>query len=311
MSESKNNPGQPLREDLQNWGDNRFLLIPPGGNLGDILIYRGFIKLANEIGIEYTDFRDTYLKSDFLERNLRGVPFDSSITEPLMLGHDIIAHALYQYHRILDDPDVVYIHGGGHFNDLWGIGVEALRIVDAYFDCRIIVGPSSCKFEESNPTSFMRSIDNDVVFYCREKYSYKIMEEIQTGIDNFELKMTDDTALYLSPEDFNIENIDREYTLLALRGDKESVVSSGAIQCDSNVGNVVQKDVSVECSDIDNFASEIANAVKIHTDRLHVALTASIFDVPTIFYGNSYHKNKGVYEYSLSDHSGIKFVNIG
>ncbi len=248
---------------------------------------------------------------NFLRENLRGVPFDASMAEPSMFAHDLLTRALYFYHRYFANPDIVYIHGGGHFNDIWGIGADALRIADEYFDSRIMIGPASCNFADTDPICLFQSIESEVTFFCREMYSNEIMADIAEDVDNLEICTANDTALHLTPEDFDIRHTGSEYTLVALRTDKESALTSQTIDFGTGKWPVVEEDVSIEASTIREFVSRIANANEIYTDRLHVALTASIFDVPTTLYGNSYHKNKGVYEFSLSDHPKINFANIG
>jgi len=61
-------------------------------------------------------------------------------------------------------------------------------------------------------------------------------------------------------------------------------------------------------SDFRVFVNLIEGSRMVFTDRLHVAILAVILGKDTILYPNSYYKNKGVYEFSLSKYPNLKFV---
>lgn len=212
-----------------------------------------------------------------------------------MWTHDIFTKFLYWYHEKTTAPDVIYIHGGGHFTDTWRIGAECLVLADKLFDASIIIRPSSCQFTESDPAELFESVESDVTFYCREQYSLSIMERVSEEVSGLSTAISDDTALYLSPDDFDIESLSDDYILKAFRTDRESSVNKNILKIESGGWEVVEEDVSLESSDLTDFASKIASAFHIYTDRLHVALTAAISGVSTTFYANSYHKNKDVF----------------
>ena len=71
--------------------------------------------------------------------------------------------------------------------------------------------------------------------------------------------------------------------------------------------NPVVSDVSMRGS-LTDFVSTVENAEEVFTDRLHVAILGSILGKKVTLYGNVYHKNRGVWEYSLRD--TVNFVSV-
>jgi exopolysaccharide biosynthesis predicted pyruvyltransferase EpsI len=47
---------------------------------------------------------------------------------------------------------------------------------------------------------------------------------------------------------------------------------------------------------------------KIDTDRLHVAIGATLLEKKVTLFPNSYYKNKAVYDYSLRKFPNISFI---
>ena len=56
-----------------------------------------------------------------------------------------------------------------------------------------------------------------------------------------------------------------------------------------------------------DFVAAIESSNGVYTDRLHVAILAAILGKKTSLYPNSYHKNRGVFEYSLSNYPNVVF----
>lgn len=258
------------------------LVLEPQGNYGDYLIFKGFEKMINEMGISYTPVRRR-----------------SSIGR--FRGHMSIIASAFSFGK---QYKTVYIHGGGNFNDLWGDGVHLFNLATDHYDCPIIVGPQSCIFDNTNPMDIFERVENRVHFFCREKYSYQNLKPITEEFDNVSIHLSKDTALYLQPEDFPNINSKSEYVLVALREDKESASPSLNIHQNKRV---LESDISVKADSLIEFVNTIASAEKVYTDRLHVAITAAIFKTETVFFDNTYHKNRGVYEYSLKNMDFINF----
>lgn len=61
-------------------------------------------------------------------------------------------------------------------------------------------------------------------------------------------------------------------------------------------------------ADFEGFCQAIADAAAVATNRLHVALLASMLDKPTFMLDNTYFKLRAVYEYALQDHPHVQYV---
>jgi len=277
-------------------GDGRLLTVQPGGNHGDTLIYRGFDAIASGLAVDRRPFGRG-------ENRYDGPPLPTlDVRRTLRF---VRQHALTLGHRLWTDPAAVYVHGGGNFNDVWKGGIACVLTAARYFDCPIVVGPQSCRFETIDPDRVFDRIDNDLYFFCREAYSLDIMREATAGRENVTLGLDHDTALALEPADLPVTETAAEYSLVAMRADRES---ASPVLRDDIAAPVRVSDVSVAAPSFEAFVDAVARAREVYTDRLHVAVLATILETPVTWYEVGYHKARGVYEHSLADRDGITFV---
>lgn len=280
--------------DVVNSGE--LLTIQPGGNHGDSLIYHGFEKYISE-----TDINQVRLDND---RFRYDAPPDFPTVNLLMDAHWIYKQWQYGRNQIFNDISAIYIHGGGNFNDLWKVGIQCYLTAARYFDCPIIIGPQSCQFEETNPTAIFEKVSNETHFFCRERYSQDIIEEAAESCDHVNVYLEEDTALFLNVEDLPIQTRNDEYTLLAMRMDQDSVIP----EINEDISAPIKvSDISKMEDTYEDWINTAAKAKHIYTDRLHVAILGWILEKPITWYDTGYHKNKGVYEYSLSKEPNIEF----
>lgn len=285
-----------LADSLRASSENgKILTIQPGGNHGDTMIYRGLFKILSEHGIDSVQFGPEPVRDD-TPRRLQWYNSASVIA-------GIVDRLKYVRHRLNRDIAAVYIHGGGNFNDIWWNGVECFALVARLFDCPIIVGPQSVRFDSTDPEEIFSGISNEVIFYCREEFSYEIMNGVSSS--TLSVDLSHDTALALDSVDLPINSKEDDYTLLAFRGDRESTTPFIETTIDPPTR---VRDISVAEESFAGFCNAAAGASEIYTDRLHVAILGAMLDKPVSFFGNSYHKNRGVYDYSLSDNPNITFV---
>jgi len=283
------------------------LTVQPGGNHGDALIYKGANKFFDENDVETLPLqpgeirfeRPPQMKLDGLY-NIYNIPTQ---------GYKILKNQyLYAQHRNNSDISAVYIHGGGHFNDEWGEewggGIRCLKTVARYFDVPIIIGPISCHFTERDPNPVFNSIDNEIHILCREEYSYSVLENMVKS-DRVTLYVEDDTALYLDASDLDVESSGEDFSLISLRKGKESINNMVDVTVEPPI---LARDISQDEETFERFINTASNAEKIYTDRLHGAIIGTILDKKVRFYENRYHKNRGVYEKSLSEYGNITFV---
>ncbi|WP_380677915.1 polysaccharide pyruvyl transferase family protein [Salinigranum sp. GCM10025319] len=273
------------------------LTIQPGGNHGDELIYRGFERIRENENLDTIPFDEG--------RNRLDAPPPLSVTSPLQSLRWARKQATYLRHRFTTSPSVVYIHGGGNFNDLWRSGVDCYRHAARYFDCPIVIGPQSCRFETIDPATIFSDTDQETHLFCREEYSYDIMEDAASDHDHVSLYLADDTALSLTKDDLPVTDYSSEYTLVAMRTDAES--ASPLLQ-DDLTAPIQVSDISITMDAFEDFVNAVARAKEVHTDRLHVAILATLLGKRVVWYEVGYHKSRGVYEYSLSDEKNITFV---
>lgn len=282
------------------------LLVPPAGNHGDTLLHAGFRKRARELGVPYVDFGDSPF-GNVIDVIGGANPTDPSYRNPKSIAQSAVAAMLWARHRTFPDFDSIYVHGGGNFNEIWGNGIGCFRTAARLFDCDIVVGPQSFLFEETDPADVFRGVDNDVRLFCRERYSYEIMESAVGDLDGVEVDLSPDTALYFEKEDLIAGDGTEEYTLVAFREDKESL---GPHELDLPEDEpVVREDISDSRDSLAGFVEAVARAERVYTDRLHVGILAAVLEKPVTLYANVYHKNVGVYEYSLSKYDGVEFVD--
>ena len=191
-------------------------------------------------------------------------------------------------------------------NDLWygpALMMEALK-----HDKPIVVAPQSYWFRDSGFMELLRG-GRSITLFCREPYSHRHLTEI--GVPpSVKVLLAEDTALYLEAEDLEgyIDSAEGHYDLICLRDDRESAISRDLRRSILNEAvNPLVMDISKRGS-FKDFVSIIANADRVYTDRLHVAILAAILGKETLLIGNRYHKNRGVYEYSLRRFPWVSYV---
>ena len=286
-----------FEEFLKDNRDKYISVITPGGNHGDTLIHLGLVKKLNEQNIEYTCLN---LEELYKESALLGAKYLVNIglwRMGLNLGFKLL--------ELPKETEMILFEGGGYMSDIW-YGPTLLRQIMKCNTEQVAVGPQSYLFTR---TRFHQYFENGrpVYLFCREKYSFEHLKEKRLPSNVISL-VSPELALYLDDDDLRefIEIREGGYELIAMRRDKESAIS-GFVQ-----EEIIQKckkpliaDISTRKS-LTDFVSTVYNAKEVFTDRLHVAILSKILGKKATLFGNSYHKNKGVWEYSLKDY--IDFV---
>jgi len=281
-----------FEEFLEENRDKYISVITPGGNHGDTLIHMGLMKKLKEYSIEYTCLNLEELYRDNL---LLGAKYLVNIGLWRM-GSD---HGF----KLLELPaktDLILFEGGGYMSDIW-YGPTLLRQVMKRNPAPVAVGPQSYLFTKTRFHQYFED-GRPVHLFCRENYSLEHLKK--KGLpSNVVSLVSPELALYLDDGDLRefIKQRDGGYELIALRNDKESALGSsaqeGIIQmCE----NPMISDISLQKT-MSDFVSTVFNAEQVFTDRLHVAILSKILGKKVTLFGNKYHKNKGVWEYSLKD----------
>jgi len=283
-----------FEEFLKENRDKYMSVITPGGNHGDTLIHMGLIKKLDEHNIEYTCLN---LEKQYDENLLLGAKYLVNIGL-WKLGSDLGFKLL----ELPEETELILFEGGGYMSDVW-YGPTLLRQVMKRNTAPVAVGPQSYLFTKTRFHQYFED-GRPAYLFCREKYSYEHLKK--KGLpSNVIVSVSPELALYLVEEDLKefIEKRDGGYELIALRKDKESALKGPAQEeiiqmCD----NPLVTDISAEKT-LKDFVSTVYNAKKVYTDRLHVAILSKILGKKVTLFGNMYHKNRGVWEYSLMEYA--------
>lgn len=303
------------------------MVVEPGGNHGDRLIYKGMRKKLCQLNINHEVFpyhesiNDPFLCKLYfgLWCNFLKVFFYFLKSNRNWIG-SIKKMDRWIYERILEQPkinpapnDVILISGGGNMNDLWH-GIKLIKsIIRQYPENVLIVAPQTYWFEETYFPSLFSKTSQKIYLFCREKFSYQLLASLKLP-KNVQVLLSPDTSFYLSKEDFHSRP--GKYTIFCLRTDKESAMFHDGedvqllwqetLDCKQLKKRIIMQDLSIFGS-FKDFVDIIESSNSVYTDRLHVAILAAILGKKTSLYSNSYYKNKGVFEYSLSNYPNVVF----
>jgi exopolysaccharide biosynthesis predicted pyruvyltransferase EpsI len=281
----------PFESFLDENKDRKTLLITPGGNHGDTLIHMGHIKKLEEYGYDY----EYYNLEEMYARNPNLAAKYLSNIALWRLG----SKKGFKLFDIAPDIDLILFEGGGYVNDVW-YGPILLNQILRRNNHRVAVAPQSYRF--STPSIETYDGSRDIHLFCRERKSLEHLKQMDLK-ENIQVEVSPEVALYLTREDLTqyIAPRKKGYQLVAFRDDKESAISDILIEeTVSLCANPLERDVSVKGS-LSDFISTVEHAEEIFTDRLHVAILGSILGKKVTLFGNMYHKNRGVWEYSLRD----------
>jgi len=295
---------------LREYQTSRFLVVDPEGGMGDQLILLGLEKKLQEMNIHYRMLRvrKSLAINKTLARAIDSVPALQTIIRAVR--PDIMERRFRELIPPLGEAftpgpyqseDVILLRGGAYLNDIWkGYGVMRLvsKVVCNNPQAIIIIAPQSFYFKETRFPEILQEITNDVHVFCREIESCNLLSSFHYP-KNVHISLSADTALYVSRGDLHVQDKPGDYILVAPRLDRESVVTWRLEKMRRTWGtSYVCKDVNL-LADFKSFVEVVANACKVYTDRLHVAILAAILAKETYLLPNSYHKNKSTYEFSL------------
>lgn len=281
----------PFESFLSKHREKKTILVTPGGNHGDTLIHMGHIKKMNEFGYDYECFN---LEKRYQRNPILAVKYLTNIVL-WRLG----SKNGFKIVDIASDVELILFEGGGYVNDVW-YGLTLLNQVLKRNKCILAVAPQSYIFSKPSIETYDKT--RDIHLFCRERKSLEHLHQMDLT-ENIQIESSPEVALYLTRRDLTpyISPRDMGYQLVAFRDDKESAINKELIQetitqCD----NPLRRDISVKGT-LSDFVSTVEHAEEIYTDRLHVAILGSILNKPVTLFGNMYHKNRGVWEFSLSD----------
>lgn len=257
--------GEDLEIVFKRYADKPFLLVKPGGNWGDDLIYWGANALADRLSIKW---------QEIAVEDLTNMSLDPSM--------------------------VVYIHGGGGFNPFSsGRVAKALHHVVTHHVGVVIQGPQTFVTEADQLGSmtagmFDQQTAEEVIIFSREEASLKAIQGMFP--DSVKIGLNEDTAFFISRSDVEqrIGKTRQRYELMAIRQDGEGIGLEPPGQ-----RLAVTVDPAYFATSFDHWLRVHAAATKIVTNRTHSSILGAILGTPTTLYAGRYHKNRSIWEFSL------------
>jgi exopolysaccharide biosynthesis predicted pyruvyltransferase EpsI len=254
-----------LRTCFEQYRDRPVLMVRPGGNYGDSLIYKGAEHLANDVGLTW--------RSTDVETFLQTPPSTES---------------------------VLYLHGGGGYNPFYaGWPLKMMTHALRTHPGPIIQGPQTFDVTPEYLDHVRARLSSvaptgPVVLYVRERTSFAALTDLLP--DSIELRLDHDTALHLDRTDLLNDECRsfRRYPLHAIREDKEK---AGEFFQAPTRG--AQLDPAHYARSFDHWIRLHACSRSILTNRTHSAILGAILGIPTTVLPNAYHKNRSIWEYSL------------
>ncbi|EGR2241158.1 polysaccharide pyruvyl transferase family protein [Vibrio cholerae] len=257
---------------------------PNPGNAGDSLINVGCYDCFQMNGIEYEDFFDALTCESEKYKN-----------------------------------KVVVLGGGGGFVPAWSFTRQFVekfhRVVK-----KLILLPQTVAGNED----LLNQLGSNVVIFAREKISYEhLKSNLSSGAQVY---LSDDMAFNVDLskvyEDFDVclppRHVAKKYInrtrgkiIHAFSGTKLNAFRDDAEKSDVEIPTI-NYDISLKFSfgnesenlcrfSAKEFLHYISKYELIRTNRLHVAIGASLLGKRVEFFSNSYFKCKAVYDYSLKD----------
>ena len=194
----------------------------------------------------------------------------------------------------IDSPKnngVLFIDGGGNFVDYYSDVRDFLtKKPDLYRE--IVILPHTIFGDKQINT--LNNLSSDITIFCREKVSFDFVKQnlLKGGV-----YLWHDCAFYNSFPKLP----DGRGTLNVFRKDRESVVDNiPEFNNDLSYNGYATKP-------LDELINSLEQYKEINTDRLHIAICATLLGKKVNFFPNSYYKNQAVFNYSLRDFPNISF----
>lgn len=268
--------GEDLKAIFRRYADRPFLLVRPGGNWGDSLIYWGARVLADRLSIRWREIAIDDLPSCEIEKST-----------------------------------IVYIHGGGGFNPFSsGRVVKALRHVVSHHAGVVIQGPQTFITEPDQLGSMTAGIFDQqtaekVIIFAREEASLRAIQGVFPS--DVPIGLNEDTAFFISHSDVEqrIGKTRKRYDFMAVRQDNE-----GSGLGPPGQRRAVTVDPAYFATTFDHWLRLHAAATKIVTNRTHSSILGAILGTPTTLYAGRYHKNRSIWEFSLQ-RRGVSWLEDG
>ena len=224
--------------------------------------------------------------------------------------------------NIINENDIILLHGGGNLGDEYIICEERRRkVIQSFPNNKIILMPQSIYFNntecgrtELEKTKELYEKHKNLHLIAREKTSFDIMKK---EFKNVDIILTPDIVMYLN----KTKDEERNGAVLAMRKDVEKILTEEQFE---KINEAVSKyyedkiitdthlgDIQIYCdireNTVEDKLNEFRHAKLVVTDRLHGMIFAAITSTPCIVLGNYNHKIESSYDW-LKEQGYIKFV---
>ena len=274
-----------------------FILTPTHGNIGDQAIAYATNK---------------YLEEQFSEYKILEFYRDD----------------IYKYGKsiksILNDDDVIVLHGGGNMGNLYIEEEVARRLAMEIFpNNKIISMTQTINFSEDDigkkellKSQMAYNKHKNLTLIAREQKSYHLMNQL---LDVENILLNPDIVLYLS-DMFTFDKSKRKNIMTCLRSDKESVLGKQKNdfinRLNSEYKNVFNYDTVIprkvlkekRHEELKDMFNKFLSSKVVITDRLHGMVFCVITKTPCIVTKSLDHKVIGTYEW-VKDLNYIKLVD--
>ena len=221
-----------------------------------------------------------------------------------------LASSVVEKRNIINDEDIIFMHGGGNIGDTYTVPEEGRRaIIEMFPKNKIIVFPQTAYFDRIEELEKSKRIYNShekLSIMSREEKSYKFMKE---NFNNCKVYLTPDIVMTLR-EPFNYERND---VLIMFREDKEKTLTNEIQEKIKNIiikkyGNYILSDMHLG-EDVTNIYGDIrektvnekfkqiSKSKLVITDRLHGMIFSAITETPCVVFGSYTHKIKESYKW--------------
>lgn len=266
FTDSKISNNKTVEEFLEQYRHKKIILIPFDGNSGDAIILLGTFNMLKKLNINYE-----------------------------------IGNINNNYQN-----EIIIINGGGN---LVGMYNDVNKIITKFEkNNKVILLPHTIKDEDK----LLSNLDKNTIIFCRELKSYNytknkakfkenifIDNDMAFRITNLKKYIKPPSNIfpffqYESPKVANCYRIDNEKTNINIPDDNNDI--SITINDPNQINNEIMNQKIC-----DKFLTYLSKFDIINTNRLHVAIASSLLGKRVNFYGNSYWKNKEVYNFSIKN----------
>jgi exopolysaccharide biosynthesis predicted pyruvyltransferase EpsI len=317
---------------ILSYKDFNFNVIEPGGNYGDVLIYKGVEKILKKAGIKYKKYRYKS-PNDIVTRILWTIArFVESVFPKIGIRHDkckrliartmqslFIVYCVNKYRIDFNKEELILIQGGGDFNDTCSpCGIHILKTILKYCpENTLIIAPQTYYFEITNFPKLFTNYKGKAYLFCRGEFSYELLRRMKFP-QNVKVLQSPDTSFY-SLEDIlpfyekNAQANSSSYNLLAFREDVESIINNEIKELIKtkilSMERILESDISKRAKNLSEFLNLIFHSKRVYTDRLHVGIVAAVFGKKVFLFPCCYWKTEGVYLYNLRKYSNVVYVD--